>query len=93
LGRDALDKRYTYDAIGQLTIADSPTASEDRGYTYDSAWNLNYRTNNTTTSTFIVNTKNELTNATPVGTQTYDGNGNVTSSQNWTQFHSHPMTG
>jgi RHS repeat-associated protein len=69
---------YTYDAIGQLTFGDSATASEDRRYVYDAAWNLNYRTNNTTTYTFKVDTKNQLTNATPVGTQTYDGNGNVT---------------
>jgi hypothetical protein len=32
----------------ELKIADSGTASEDRGYTYDTAWNFNYRTNNTT---------------------------------------------
>jgi hypothetical protein len=67
---------YTYDAIGQLTVGDSATASEDRRYVYDAAWNLNYRTNNTTTYTFKVDTKNQLTNATPVGNQTYDGNGN-----------------
>jgi RHS repeat-associated protein len=72
---------YTYDAIGQLTFGDSATAAEDRRYVYDAAWNLNYRTNNTTTYTFKVDTKNQLTNATPVGNQTYDGNGNVTSSE------------
>jgi RHS repeat-associated protein len=70
---------YTYDAIGQLKIADSATASEDRGYVYDAAWNLNYRTNNTSLNQFKVDTKNQLTNATPVGNQTYDGNGNVIS--------------
>jgi RHS repeat-associated protein len=72
---------YTYDAIGQLTVGDSATASEDRRYVYDAAWNLNYRTNNTTTFTFKVDTKNQLTNATSVGVQAYDANGNVTSSQ------------
>jgi YD repeat-containing protein len=30
----------TYDPIGQLKVADSATASEDRGYVYDAAWNL-----------------------------------------------------
>jgi len=80
---------YTYDAIGQLKIADSGTASEDRGYTYDAAWNLNYRTNNTTLNTFTVNTKNELTNATPVGAQTYDGNGNLVSSYVGSQIYSY----
>jgi len=68
---------YTYDAIGQLKIADSSTASEDRGYAYDTAWNLNYRTNNGVLATFKVDTKNQLTNATPAGNQTYDANGNL----------------
>ena len=44
----------TYDAIGQLTWNDSSVANEDRRYVYDAAWNLNYRTNNTTTYTFKV---------------------------------------
>ncbi len=30
-----------YDNIGQLVWADSTVASEDRGYLYDAAWNLN----------------------------------------------------
>ncbi|HEX5222053.1 MAG TPA: RHS repeat-associated core domain-containing protein [Verrucomicrobiae bacterium] len=69
---------YTYDAIGQLKVADSGTASEDRGYTYDSAWNLNYRTNNATLQTFSVDGLNQLTSA-PDGSCTYDANGNLTS--------------
>lgn len=69
---------YAYDPIGQLKVADSATASEDRGYTYDTAWNLNYRTNNGALKTFKVNTKNELTNATVAGTQIYDADGNLT---------------
>lgn len=60
---------YTYDNIGQLTVANSSVNAEDRGYFYDAAWNLNRRTNNGATSTFVVNTKNELTNApNPFGT-------------------------
>ena len=66
-----------YDSIGQLTVADSSTASEDRGYKYDAAWNLNFRTNNGVLSTFKVDTKNQLTNVTGTGTQTYDDNGNL----------------
>src|SRR5439155_15684652 len=54
---------YKYDNIGQLTVADSSVPAEDRGYTYDPAWNLNYRTNNATLSTFIVDNKNQLTNS------------------------------
>ena len=69
----------SYDRIGQLKITDSSVNSEDRGYTYDDAWNLNYRTNNGTTSYFNVNSRNELT-TTSLGSATYDGNGNLTSS-------------
>ena len=35
---------YRYDNIGQLKVADSSVNAEDRGYAYDLAWNLNYRT-------------------------------------------------
>jgi len=68
---------YNYDPIGQLKVADSATASEDRGYTYDTAWNLNYRTNNGALSSFSVDGKNQLTSA-PGGSCTYDNNGNLT---------------
>ena len=44
---------YTYDPIGQLKVANSSTTSEDRGYAYDAAWNLNYRTNNGARGTFL----------------------------------------
>src|SRR5437868_12230392 len=37
---------FSYDKIGQLKVADSSVNTEDRGYKYDSAWNLNTRTNN-----------------------------------------------
>jgi len=47
---DASTVAYKYDAIGQLKVADSSVNSEDRGYKYDAAWNLNYRTNNGTLS-------------------------------------------
>jgi len=70
--------RFTHDRIGQLKVADTGTASEDRGYTYDAAWNLNCRTNHTTLHTFRVDPKNQLTNSTPGGVGTYDANGNLT---------------
>jgi RHS repeat-associated protein len=73
---------YSYDNIGQLIFADSTTASEDRRYVYDAAWNLNFLANNTTIHTFKVDTRNQLTNATPVGNQTHDDNGNVTYNDN-----------
>jgi hypothetical protein len=59
----ALMARKQNDKLGQLRAADSSNDSYDRGYLYDSAWNLQYRTNNGSASTFVVNGKNELTNA------------------------------
>ena len=53
-------------------------ATEDRGYLYDAAWNLNVRTNNGATSTFGVDSKNQLTTV-PGGSCVYDNNGNLTS--------------
>jgi RHS repeat-associated protein len=72
---------FTYDPIGQLKVADSSVNAEDRGYAYDAAWNLNWRTNNGSLSTFTVDTDNQLTGfpdpgGTTVGT-TYDLNGNL----------------
>ncbi len=69
---------YYYDNISQLTNADSSVNGEGRGYAYDSAWNLSFRTNNGALVTFLVDGKNQLTNATPAGNETYDDNGNVT---------------
>ena len=71
----------SYDGIGQLKVADSSVNSEDRRYGYDAAWNLNYRTNNTTAYTFKVDPKNQLTNAF-AASNTYDGNGNLVSGNN-----------
>ncbi|MCW5554626.1 MAG: RHS repeat-associated core domain-containing protein [Verrucomicrobiae bacterium] len=82
---------YTYDAIGQLKIADSATASEDRGYTYDAAWNLNYRTNNTTTQTFGVDGKNQLTSE-PGMTDAYDANGNLTNRNDGSYYYGYSYT-
>ncbi len=45
---DAATYGYTYDRIGQLTNTDSSVSAQDRKYVYDAAWNLNFRTNNTT---------------------------------------------
>jgi RHS repeat-associated protein len=76
---------FSYDPIGQLTIARATNSGgtiisgETKGYFYDAAWNLNYRTNTSSGSTtaFSVNSKNELTQ---VGSTVYtlDDNGNLT---------------
>ncbi len=72
---DASTVAYRYDFIGQLKVADSSVAAEDRGYTYDAGWNLNFRTNNGVLGAYRVNIRNELTNN-PYGEVTYDANGN-----------------
>jgi RHS repeat-associated protein len=70
---------YTYDSIGQLTGAKGyePSGStrlhEQFGYGYDSAWNLNARTNNGLVQSFVVNSLNELTNVAGSGTLTVAG--------------------
>jgi RHS repeat-associated protein len=73
--------QYSYDNVGQLAIANSSVSTENRGYAYDSAWNLHYRTNNGVLGTFTVDVKNQL--VTDPGTQgdSYDSNGNLTSRQ------------
>src|SRR6266566_5032182 len=77
---DASYYTYTYDNIGQLKWADSTVNTEDRGYLYDAAWNLNHRTNNGVSTTFNVDVKNQLT-AGPTGAYTYDDNGNLTETE------------
>jgi len=72
---------YFYDGIGQLTNADCSVASEDRAYFYDSAWNLNRRTNNGVTQVFQVDNKNQLTNAIAQA-MTFDDNGNMVTASN-----------
>src|SRR5438552_7365048 len=76
---DASYYTNTYDNIGQLIWADSTVNTEDRGYLYDAAWNLNQRTNNGTTTTFAVDVKNQLTSG-PTANYGYDNNGNLISS-------------
>jgi len=70
---------YTYDHIGQLTNATSTLSAENRGYKYDSGWNLTNLNVDGTTTIFGVTSKNELSS---VGSLyfDYDSNGNLTSS-------------
>jgi RHS repeat-associated protein len=70
--------QYYYDNIGQLKIVNSSVSTENRGYFYDAAWNLNRQTNNGTVGTFSVDVKNQLTADPNSGTDTYDSNGNLT---------------
>ena len=68
---------YSYDNIGQLKVATSSVSTENRGYTYDAAWNLNYLTNDGTLNTFTVDSQNQLTGDPNAPTDTYDANGNL----------------
>jgi RHS repeat-associated protein len=71
---------YTYDPIGQI-IADQASEvtggaarwNEQLHYAFDSAGNLNYRTNNTLIENFQVNSVNELTENTNGGRLTVMG--------------------
>src|SRR6266571_3809463 len=67
----------SYDNIGQLIWADSTVNTEDRGYLYDAARNLNVLTNNGVTTTFAVDSKNQLSSVRG-SSCTYDNNGNMT---------------
>jgi RHS repeat-associated protein len=75
---------YGYDPIRQLTngfgYESNGTArlNEKLSYAYDTAHNLNYRTNNALVQTFGVNNLNELSTLTRSGTLTVEG---TTSSQ------------
>ena len=82
---DASTVAYRYDNIGQLKVADSSVAGEDRGYKYDAAWNLNTRTNSGILSTFTVDSKNQLATS-PDGMEAYDSNGNRTTTGSPTTY-------
>ena len=71
---------YSYDKIGQLKSAKgweaggtTPRLQEQAGYGYDSAWNLQHRTNNALVQTFNTDNRNQLSNATRSGTLTVAG--------------------
>jgi RHS repeat-associated protein len=74
---------FRYDAIGQLKVARSTNSSgaivsgESRGYAYDTAWNLNWRTNAIWSDEFTVDSKNQMVAAASESTG-YDANGNLT---------------
>ena len=75
---DASTVDYTYDNLGQLTraLGSGGQSTENLGYGYDVAWNLNKRTNGAVVQTFTVDVKNQLV-TTPYGTCSYDSNGNL----------------
>jgi RHS repeat-associated protein len=75
---DASSVTYIYDNIGQLktAVGSGGQSTESLGYNYDAAWNLNQRTNTGATSTFGVDSKNQLTSD-PGYTDKYDDNGNL----------------
>ena len=76
---DASTVTYTYDNLGQVktAVGSGGLSTENLGYAYDAAWNLSYRTNSGTPTTFTANNLNQLT-AGPYSPFTYDYNGNLT---------------
>jgi RHS repeat-associated protein len=78
MGRtDGSTVNYNYNGAQELikALGNGGSSTENLGYGYDAAWNLNLRTNSGVVKTFTVNNLNELTSD---GTYTYgyDGNGN-----------------
>jgi RHS repeat-associated protein len=78
MGRtDGSTVNYNYNRAQELVkaLGNGGSSTENLGYGYDAAWNLNLRTNSGVVKTFTVNNINELTGD---GTYTYgyDGNGN-----------------
>jgi RHS repeat-associated protein len=80
---DASYVDYTYDDAGQLSTALSyysggtPITTEQLKYGYDAAQNLTKRTNNTTVTTYTVNSLNQVSND-GGASWTHDNNGNRT---------------
>jgi RHS repeat-associated protein len=78
---------FTYDNVSQLktAVGNGGQSTENLGYLYDTAWNLNSRTNAGTPTTFSVNVKNELTAVGGVS-YSYDNNGNLTSTSDYRSY-------
>jgi RHS repeat-associated protein len=70
---------YTYDPLGEVTkaLGSGGESTENLGYKYDPAWNLNARTNSGYTTAFNVDVLNQLTTVSNLSC-TYDANGNLT---------------
>ena len=68
----------SYDNIGQLRVATSSSSSENRGYAYDAAWNLQYLTNSGT-YTLACNNRNAMTTDPFSANNLYDSYGNLSS--------------
>ena len=74
---------YTYDNAGQLksAVGASGQSQMNLGYYYDAGWNLNWRTNNGTPTSFSVDNLNQLSGG-PTSPYTYDSDGNLTAQNN-----------
>jgi YD repeat-containing protein len=83
---DGSSVAFSYDNIGQLKVANSSVNSEDRGYAYDAAWNLIWRTNNTSLFQFVVTNNNELALANQIAVAN-DANGNQTTNGSSSYFY------
>jgi RHS repeat-associated protein len=70
---------YTHDPLGEVikALGSGGESTENLGYKYDPAWNLNTRTNAGYTTPFNVDVLNQLTTVSNLSC-TYDANGNLT---------------
>jgi RHS repeat-associated protein len=70
---------YTYDPVGEVikALGSGGESTENLGYKYDPAWNLNVRTNSGSTTAFNVDVLNQLTTVSNLSC-TYDANENLT---------------
>jgi RHS repeat-associated protein len=84
---DNIYDTITYDNYGQVQscVGSGGYSTEQLGYLYDAARNLNQRTNASVVIAFGVNNLNQLTSE-PNGTPTYDSNGNITSESSGRTF-------
>jgi len=77
---DGSSVTYAYDNASEIktAVGTGGQSTEQLGYRYDAAWNLNQRTNSGSVGIFNVDVQNQLTTAQYVS-YSYDGNGNLSS--------------
>jgi YD repeat-containing protein len=77
---DASYVNFGYDNLGQLTsaVGSGGQSTENLGYAYDGGWNMTQRTSGGTPVNYGIDDRNQVISG-PVGSNSYDANGNRTS--------------
>jgi RHS repeat-associated protein len=82
LSNDPYATNWTYDALGQVTNEDKPTAAAQRGYTYDLIGNRKTSTSDGITTTYSANSLNQYEEISVPSVQSvvpkHDQDGNMT---------------